>query len=1395
MSEENSASSLRDLAQLLGIGLSYRDVEGNLHQPGEESLRAIIRSLGWEVVTPQEAEELAEAIKEKNAQLPSVVVAWEGRMGDLEMSSSYFPGKMDGDIPCEVELISGEWGGDGSSGERFALRWERREKNGGDVRILRLSSLSSIPFGYWWLKLRWRDEERRLFLLSAPCSVYQGEREERPLRWGIWAPLFALKGPGEKPIGDLSHLREGLQLLKERGGHIWGTLPLLASSLDKPYHPSPYTPLTRLFWNELYLDLEALPERMKCSPSQEPALKEYGRELRKRSRDRGLVDLKGVYQWKRASIKRFARVFWQNPFPERIRASTSHLPDGLLEAYARFRAVQETRGELWDRWEGELKEGIIREGDFPPEGYQDHLYAQVAMAEQLLALKESAPNALYLDLPLGSHRYGFDTWYFRGLFMRGCSVGAPPDPLAPQGQNWGFPPLHPELLRQRGYDYWRMVLAAHMRFAGLLRLDHIMGLHRLFLIPEGMEAAEGVYLHYPYQELYAVLAIESHRWKCEVVGEDLGTVPDEVREEMTFRGVKRLYILPFEISGDGEPPFKPVPAQSVAQLNTHDLHPFAAWWEGEDIDDMVAGALLDPQEGDRLKKQRSHMVGVLSAYLERKYQGDAPLERVMKLLGESPADLVLLNLQDLVGEREPFNRPGTLHPANWRRQFSLTWEEIVDIMRGSPLLSTLSEARQRAQVALSTYSEVVRRKTVTTGERWDREGALEMRKRLKPGETGPSEPVFFLTDDDLYLFNQGRQLRLWEKLGAFPAEVGGRKGCRFAVWAPDATYVSVIGDFNRWDRQAHPLFPHGSSGIWEGFIPGLWLESWDKSPLDENFEGGIKTARLPSDLGFLYKFFLRSRYGGEELEKSDPMARLQETPPRTATILRSHHYLWDDQKWMEDRGSRQSRKSPISIYEVHLGSWRRVPEEGHRWLTYRELAQYLPHYAREMGFTHIELLPVMEHPFYGSWGYQTTHYFAPTSRYGLPEDLKYLIDRCHQEEVGVILDWVPSHFPTDSHSLYRFDGSHLYEHADPRKGLHPDWGSAIFNYGRHEVRSFLLSSALFWLQEFHVDGLRVDAVASMLYLDYSRREGEWVPNQYGGRENLEAIAFLRELNEAIYQQFPDVQTFAEESTSWPMVSRPTYLGGLGFGFKWDMGWMHDTLRYFAKDPIYRRWHHHDLTFRMLYAWHENFVLPLSHDEVVHGKGSLLGKMPGDWWQKFAHLRLLFTYQWTQPGKKLLFMGGEWGVWEEWNHEKSLDWHLLDYPTHKGVQQLVKDLNRLYRTEPALHEGDCEPWGFEWVDCSDAESSVLVYLRWAQGWRECLLVVLNFTPVVRAGYRVGVPYPGVWEEMFNSDSQFYGGSNVGNGGWVRTTGAPHHNRPDSLLLTLPPLGGVILKWRG
>ena len=625
----------------------------------------------------------------------------------------------------------------------------------------------------------------------------------------------------------------------------------------------------------------------------------------------------------------------------------------------------------------------------------------------------------------------------------------------------------------------------------------------------------------------------------------------------------------------------------------------------------------------------------------------------------------------------------------------------------------------------------------------------------------------YVSEFDLFLFGEGRNWQIYEKLGAHIREVDGVKGVNFAVWAPNAESVQIVADFNHWDGQCHPMRKHVPAGVWELFVPEI--------------EAGQK-----------YKYRIKTK-DGNVVDKTDPYGFYAELPPRTASVVAPlDNYQWQDSEWIDRRASRDPLKDPVNIYELHLGSWRRDPEGHHGWMNYRRIAHELVEYCKEMGFTHVELMPISEHPFTGSWGYQTVGYFGVTSRYGTPEDFMYFVDHCHQNGIGVILDWVPAHFPKDAHGLKEFDGSALYEHADPRQGEHPDWGTMIFNYGRNEVRNFLVANALFWMDKYHIDGLRVDAVASMLYLDYSRNDGEWVPNAYGGRENLEAIHLLKEFNEQAHTQYPGVLTLAEESTAWPGVSRPTSSGGLGFSTKWNMGWMNDTLRYMRNEPIHRKFHQDELTFSLIYAFTENFTLPLSHDEVVHGKGSLISQMAGDLWQKFANLRLLYSYMWTHPGKKLLFMGSEFAQWHEWDYDSEIQWDLLGWDTHNGIKKLVGDLNHLVIREPALHQVDFDGDGFEWIDCMNADDSIIVFMRKGEDPDDFVIVACNFTPVVRENYLVGAPKAGFYREIFNSDSSFYAGSNVGNYPGCEATEVGHHGRPASMKINLPPLATVVLK---
>ena len=708
-------------------------------------------------------------------------------------------------------------------------------------------------------------------------------------------------------------------------------------------------------------------------------------------------------------------------------------------------------------------------------------------------------------------------------------------------------------------------------------------------------------------------------------------------------------------------------------------------------------------------------------------------------------------------------------PSGWAIRFFIPWAAEASVVFKNPAISPAKIA-DAVKLRPEGFFEAVWPSNQTTAPEV---GSYKIRGRTHAGGSfeifDPYAFPFFLTDFDLHLFGEGRHFDTYEKLGAHLHTVAGVAGTRFAVWAPAARRVSVVGDMSHWDGRVYPMRPRGSSGIWELFLPDVG-------------EGAI------------YKYEILGPNGNLLPLKADPYAFQAELRPNTGSVVANlNSYKWADSGWMAHRQQKNWLESPISVYEVHLGSWRRVPEDHNRWLTYRELADQLIPYVKQLGYTHIELLPIMEHPFDGSWGYQTLGYYAATSRFGSPADFMYFIDRCHQEGIGIFLDWTPAHFPRDTHGLSQFDGTHLFEHADPRQGSHPDWGTLVYNYGRNEVRNYLISNALFWLDKYHIDGLRVDAVASMLYLDYSRKEGEWVPNRFGGRENLDAVEFFKTMNIVANERFPGILTIAEESTAWPSVSRPAYLGGLGFSLKWNMGWMNDTLKYFSANPIYRKYEHNKITFSLVYAFSENFVLPFSHDEVVHGKNSLLHKMPGDLWQQFANLRILYAYQYAHPGKKLLFMGQEFGQRQEWSEAHSLDWDLLQWDSHRGIQKLVTDLNHIFSTEPALHEVDFQWQGFEWIDCNDADNSVLSFLRKGKTADDLIVVVTNATPVVREGYIVGVPRAGFYKEILNTDAAYYGGSNVGNAGGQNAAVDPRQGRPFSLCLTLPPLAATYLKW--
>jgi alpha-1,4-glucan:alpha-1,4-glucan 6-glycosyltransferase/4-alpha-glucanotransferase len=1258
---------LRRRSRERGVETHYHDIDGVLREASEEALRAMLAALasdGDEVVP----------------WLPPVTVFWDGA-GVLPLHAP--AGTLRVTLTVTLE------GGERFTEERDLASLSALDATEGDTgRRVLLSR--TLPFGYHQVRVAIGEQAQTAAIFSAPQRVFQG-REGRS--WGVFAPTYALHSERSLGIGDLADLEQLATWVGQAGGATLATLPLTATFVSEPFDPSPYAPISRLFFSELYLALDNLPELALAGAEVREALATAQAEAAALASPS--VDYARVASVKRQLTQQLCQVVDAHAA---LRAEldawiTAH-PSALH--YARFVATHEAPSASFGRW-------LPESAWLPPEhpSVRHHVYVQWRLADQLAGVAQRALEhgvGLYLDMPLGAHPSGYDAYRYRDALLTGCGQGAPPDTLFDGGQDWGFAPLHPRRSQASAHAYFRASVASQMQHAEVLRIDHVMGLHRSYCVPSGLGAREGVYVRQPADELYAVLTIESHRHQTYVVGEDLGTVPDEVRAAMARHGIGRLHVAQYEADAAAS---GTLPENAIASLNTHDMPPFAAFH---------AARGGDPAQAEQALLTELHT------------------------LGASGARRVLVNLEDLWLEMRPQNVPGTgPETPNWRGRLALSLAQLPHDARVAAGVAALARTSQPLVL------------------------------RASGPRAAASINASRATELDLYLFNEGTHERLFDVLGAHPGQHAGAEGVYFAVWAPNASWVSVLGSFNDWWPEHQPLFRQGASGVWSAFVPG---------------------ARV----GDLYKYRVVTAEGAH-LDKADPFAIRSEQAPQTASIVHTHGYAWRDHDWMSARAEKQRVGAPVSIYELHLGSWRR--REDGSLLSYAEAAPLLVEHVTRLGFTHVELLPVMEHPFYASWGYQITGFFAASSRYGTPEELMALVDALHAAGIGVILDWVPGHFPSDDFALARFDGTCLYEHEDPRRGVHPDWKSLIFNYGRREVQAFLISSAVYWVERFHIDGLRVDGVASMLYLDYSRKAGEWIPNEHGGRENLDAIQFLRRLNEVLYGRHPDTQTTAEESTSWPMVSRPTWVGGLGFGFKWDLGWMNDVLRYFGRDPVHRRFHQEQLTFRSMYAFQENFVLPLSHDEVVHGKGSLLGKMPGDVWQKFANLRLLYAFMYAQPGHKLLFQGAELAPWDEWSHDRPLDLGLLSWSTHQGIFDLLAALNRVYRAEPALHELDFVAAGFEWVETRNPEWSVLAFERIARdGLR--VLCVFNFTPVPREGYRVGVLQPGTWAEILNTDAGLFAGSGVGNAGAVASDPVAAQGRAHSLALRLPPLGALYLR---
>ncbi len=1092
--------SLEQLAASYGVEASYYDVAGRLVVAGHDALVAMLEALGCRA----EREAVGDGLRARRSELAErllqpIAVSWDGTI-IVRLRSAESTNQLDIQVHAEDgQAIAGVVRPD-----QFDVRG-RFGVDGREYADVAVPLPAGLPIGYHRIEITngMRRAESALWLAPGRAAATKGQPG-----WGVFAPTYSLRSERNGGVGDFADLETLARFVGERGGQAVATLPLLPTFLDGPYDPSPYAPISRLFWNEIYLAVDRLPDLASVPLARALWANQEYQTTAEALRKSSVVDYGGVLTHKRRLLSLLSEAAFADP-EERTKLER-HLADNpRVGDYARFRAVIERQRRPFRQWPERMRERFD-DADFEIASFHHHVFCQVRAHEQMTALTENARASgvgLYMDLPLGAHSSGYDAFRYGHELMEHCSTGAPPDGLFEGGQNWGFSPPHPGRASASGHTYFIAALRHQMRHASMVRIDHVMSLHRLFCIPKGFGSREGVYVRQPEDELYAAVCIESARAETSVVGEDLGTVPDEVRARMARHGIGRLFVLQYEdVPGTGRT--YSIPAGAVASLNTHDMPTFPGFLLGRDLDARRDLGLLDDEGLARERRARATCRQQMERWLESRRLLQSPSSDEQLLLAElmglaqSPACLVLSSIDDLLGETEPQNLPGTgTEQPNWRRKLRRTMKEIM----GSPDTHRLLSALRREEPRLPD---------------------VESRPR--------SLPCARFTDMDLHLFNEGTHRHIL--LGAHPGELDGRLGTFFSAWAPNAASIHVVGDFNGWTSRDAPLFVRGASGVWEGFVPGVGE-------------------------GDLYKFHVTPR-GGVGFDKADPFALRAELAPRTASIVWNPAHDWQDGEWMAARSRRNAIDGPCSIYEVHLGSFQRAADGA--LLGYRALAPYLVEHVKRLGFTHVELLPVMEHPFYGSWGYQVTGYFAATGRYGPPEDLMALVDALHDAGIGVIFDWVPGHFPTDAHGLGNFDGTHLFEHADPRRGFHPDWKSHIFNYGRHEVRSFLTSSALYWLERFHGDGLRVDGVASMLYLDYSRADGEWIPNEFGGRENLEAIGFLRWLNESVYAHCPDVQMTAEESTAWPMVSRPTYLGGLGFGTKWDLGWMHDTLEYFSK---------------------------------------------------------------------------------------------------------------------------------------------------------------------------------------------------------------------------------------
>ena len=1418
------SETLEQQALEAGIDLGYHDINGTYHVTKPEVLESIVAI--WDKSKP-----------DSDGLYLNTMVAHENGEESLQMPSEFHG--------VEAVVLIDE-----------ADECQSLTLYPGDNDMLWIK-LPRLACGYYTLSAETGGKSCLVRLIVAPESVYQPKLLANGGRMnGLTMHLYSLRSERNWGIGDFTDLLNLMKYAAEKKLDFVGINPLHALFTSKPAFASPYSPSSREWLNPIYLDIEKV-----GAFTYNEQLKNWLEQPKIRQRIAALrvtetVTYTAVWACKRDALQMAFNAFEQDTCEaaenERAAFEAFVLEKGeALQGFGLFEALDQyysRPGQVgWQSWpsefhqpDGEAVEKFARSHDREIRFY---MWLQWLCAEQLQEVNQAAAEygvklGIYGDLAVGVARGSADTWLNRQDYCMDVSVGAPPDPLGPTGQNWNLPPLNPSMLKHTGYEKFAHLLRENMRLYGVLRIDHVMALCRLWWVLNGKTADFGAYVHYDAEVMFAILALESRCNRCVIIGEDLGTVPDEARHLLNRYQVFSYKVMYFSKGWNGFQLPEEYPEQAITVISTHDVAPLAGYWTGKDLDTMFKlgtlpdaaafQAALDEREHDKadlLDKLKD--TGCLGADVQMPAKADETLLAALHKYGAlSRSKLYAVQLENLLGVIDNLNVPGVTEGyPNWAQKMPVSLEDFLQHRLMGGQLAIIDEVRMKTNSQIKTYHELdqIERDTVESlflathsdvfaylgrhrlaegdevvrvlipgavsvdivnrrsgelivpSEKIDERGffvavlpddapdyALRIRYTEDTEPVIEEDPYHFssaLQDMDSWLLAEGKHLRPYETLGAHFAELDGVKGVRFAVWAPNAQRVSVIGEFNNWDGRRHVMRFHRDNGIWDIFIPAVKLNA-------------------------LYKFEIRDANGNVR-EKADPYAFGAELRPTTASIVRG---LPDEVEEPAFRARANAIDAPISIYEVHLGSWKRNPENNY-WLTYEQLAKELVAYVKDMGFTHIEFLPVSEYPFDGSWGYQATGLYAPTSRFGSPEELRTLIKAAHDEGISVILDWVVGHFPTDDHGLAKFDGTALYEHADPREGYHQDWNTLIYNFGRNEVKNFLQGNALYWIERFGFDGIRVDAVASMIYRNYSRKDGEWIPNQYGGHENLEAIAFLRDTNTMLKEEVPAATEIAEESTSFANVTRQE---GLNFSFKWNMGWMNDTLRYMMEDPINRKYHHNKMTFGMMYQYSENFVLPLSHDEVVHGKRSLLGRMPGDCWQQFANLRAYYGFMYGFPGKKLLFMGSEFAQGREWNYNEGLDWFLLEQEGgwHKGVQDFVRELNHIYKDTAPLYQLDQWPEGFEWLVADDGDNSVFVFERRDREGNR-VIVISNFTPVVREGYRFGVNSAGEYREIFNSDDLHYKGSGVSAGATVETEEVWSHGKPNSLSVTVPPLATVYL----